>query len=284
VQFVAVDWSGDAKYARKHIWTAIVRDGELVELEEGRDRDELAAFLATLARKDEQTVIGLDFAFSMPEWFLRQNNLGSAHELWDLAAREGERWLAESPPPFWGRKDTHPPDRALRWRVAETTIPATSGISPKSVFQIAGAGAVGTGTIRGLPLLAMLSRSEFSIWPFDPSSRARVVEIYPRLLTGPVTKSDQAHRTAYLESDRWKTSQSLRTLAASTEDAFDAAVSAFVMAEHEHLLSDLVQAVDPVTRLEGQIWYPPDLAATGGPSPKWHPPTAQRCRQRRPQA
>lgn len=276
MQFVAVDWSGDAKYARRHIWTAIVRSGDLVELEDGRDREELAAFLATLARVDEQTVIGLDFAFSMPEWFLRQNNLGSAHELWDLAAREGERWLAESPPPFWGRKGTHPPEPALRSRVSERSIPATAGNSPKSVFQIAGGGAVGTGTIRGLPLLAMLSRAGFSIWPFDPPGWPRVVEIYPRLLTGPVRKSDQGHRDAYMASDRWTTtSQSLRTLAASTEDAFDAAVSAFIMAEHAQLLTELGEAKDESTRLEGQIWYPANLAAH-----KWSVPASAAPKRR----
>jgi len=259
MQFIAVDWSGNARDARKHIWIAVVRDGELVFLENGRDREEVGKFLEGWALQADRTVVGLDFAFSMPEWFLRHKNLGSATELWELAASEGEKWLAESPPPFWGRKGTHPPETHLRWRADEIAIPATAGISPKSVFQIAGAGAVGTGTVRGLPLLAILGRAGFSIWPFDPPSSRTVIEIYPRLLTGPVKKSDQSHRVAFLDSDRWKMSEAFRTLAASTEDAFDAAVSAFVMAENEHRLAELGQTADPTTRLEGKIWYPANL-------------------------
>jgi hypothetical protein len=219
-------------------------------VQNGRDRSEVFKFLNAFAFGMGPTVIGLDFAFSMPEWFLREKKLGSARELWELASREGEQWLAESPPPFWGRKGTHPPEPPLRWRANEIAIPATAGISPKSVFQIAGAGAVGTGTIRGLWLLANLSPA-FSIWPFNPPGERLVVEIYPRLLTGPVKKSDQAHRVAYLDSDRWKMTDSLRTLAASSEDAFDAAISALVMAEHEDLFANLVQAQDPITLLEG---------------------------------
>jgi hypothetical protein len=43
--------------------------------------------------------------------------------------------------------------------------------------------------------------------------------------------------------------------AASTEDAFDAAVSALVMWEHVTELSQLREAAEEITRLEGAIWY-----------------------------
>jgi hypothetical protein len=59
----------------------------------------------------------------------------------------------------------------------------TEGESPfaaKSVFQIGGAGAVGTGSVRGMPLLAALSADGFSVWPFEDASERMVIEIYPR--------------------------------------------------------------------------------------------------------
>ncbi|MFY9614729.1 MAG: hypothetical protein WAT58_04955 [Candidatus Dormiibacterota bacterium] len=256
MQFVGVDWSGNAKQARKYTWTGVVRDGELADLSSGRDREELAAHLANLAAADEHTVIGIDFAFSMPSWFLAERGLSSAHELWDLAAAEGEEWLASCLPPFWGRVGTHPPEPEKRFRRDEPTIPRVAGIGPKSVFQVAGAGAVGTGTIRGLPLLGRLSRAGFSIWPFDPPGWPRIVEIYPRLLTGPVTKSHRVARLAFLDHDRWSMHSSLRELAADSEDAFDAGISALVMAEQQDALEQLPEARDEVERLEGRIWYP----------------------------
>lgn len=45
--------------------------------------------------------------------------------------------------------------------------PAVGGIRPTSGFQIGGAGAVGTGAVRGMPMLARLRAAGFAIWPFD---------------------------------------------------------------------------------------------------------------------
>ena len=42
------------------------------------------------------------------------------------------------------------------------------GLSPKSIFQLAGPGAVGPGSLRGMPLLTTLRDRGFAVWPFDP--------------------------------------------------------------------------------------------------------------------
>ena len=68
----------------------------------------------------------------------------------------------------------------------------------KSTFQIGGAGSVGTGSLRGMPHLRRLRQAGFSIWPFHSASPWTVMEIYPRLLTGPVHKSSHEHRARYL--------------------------------------------------------------------------------------
>jgi hypothetical protein len=48
----------------------------------------------------------------------------------------------------------------------------------------------------------------------------------------------------------------MRTRAASSEDAFDAAVSALVMWEYRMELAALRERPDRLSRLEGCIWYP----------------------------
>ena len=76
-------------------------------------------------------------------------------------------------------------------------------------------------------------------------------EIYPRALTGPVTKSRWTERHAYLREHF--PDQELLERAAGSEDAFDAAVSALVMARD---LTALPVVSDPELRLEGWAWAP----------------------------
>ena len=84
-----------------------------------------------------------------------------------------------------------------QFRRTEATIAAVGGIRPKSTFQIGGAGSVGTGSVRGFPILARLRAGGFTIWPFDVAPTPPVaVEIYPRALTGAVVKRD-ARRGAH---------------------------------------------------------------------------------------
>jgi len=47
--------------------------------------------------------------------------------------------------------------------------------------------------------------------------------------------------------------------AAGSEDAFDAAVSALAMSEHEAELRTLDPPADPVYAIEGKIWQPERL-------------------------
>jgi hypothetical protein len=168
----------------------------------------------------------------------------------------GEDWLSACVTPFWGRPGTRRPDLPAHFRRAELEVPAVGGTRPKSVFQIGGSGAVGTGSVRGMRLLHQLHRAGFSIWPFDPPGCPCVIEIYPRLLTGPVKKSNAAARVRYLDERHPHLQAEHRATAAGSEDAFDAAVSALVMARHVNDLSVLPAIDDPQLRREGMIWYP----------------------------
>lgn len=256
--FAAVDWSGDARAAgqRSRIWTALARGGELVSLTNGFTRRQTVDRLIAMADSDDELVVGLDFAFSLPAWYLEERKWHSVTALWEAAARQGERWLEECRPPWWGRPGTVRPalGEGRHWRRTELACQGRQGARPKSAFQIGGAGAVGTGSLRGMPLLLELQDAGFSVWPFDDPTRPMVVEIYPRLFTGPVVKSSMEARRRHLDT-LWLRSD-FRDAARDSEDAFDAALSALTMSTHtEHILG-LVRATDPVVRLEGEIWRP----------------------------
>lgn len=259
-RFIAVDWSGNASPGgqRKHLWVADLNDSEST-LTANRTREEVISWLIeTALAGTKNVVIGLDFAFSFPSPFLKKHRLRSAADLWALAGRQGERWLASCEPPFWGRPGkscpgTHPVEG---FRATDLSI-NVRGISPKSVFQIGGAGAVGTGTIRGLPFLRQLSEAGFSIWPFDPPAYPLVLEIYPRLLTGPVRKSQLAARREYLRRPEFADLPAKLTGPATvSEDAFDALVSALAMKRHAGDLAALQQLANFPESLEGCIWQP----------------------------
>jgi hypothetical protein len=256
VDVVAVDWSGAAQGAAGRIWLAHVVDGVLVDLHNGRSRAQVVAWLVALRdRCPEGLVAGLDFSFSFPAWFLREQECTTVDELWTTAERDGERWLADCAPPFWGRPGRRRPELREPLRRAERSI-SVGGISPKSVFQIGGAGAVGTGSIRGMPHLREFRRAGFSVWPFDAASPWTVLEIYPRLLTGPVRKSDPAQRARYLHEVPWPIPTRFARAMLASEDAFDAGISALVMDDHRGDLAALQPTDDPVTMVEGDVWRP----------------------------
>jgi hypothetical protein len=257
VRVLAIDWSGDAHLAHKRLWLAEANDdGRLVRLEAGRSRRELGDHLLAVT---SEAAIGLDFGFSFPNWYLDQLALRSAPDLWAYVAEHGEAWLAACEPPFWGRRGhARPVSDRPAWRRTEVTAPRHGGIRPKSMFQIGGAGAVGTGSLRGMPLLHRLHAAGATIWPFTSGSWPLVVEIYPRLLTGPVNKSNTAAREVFLAQHYPLMDPAHSCLAVQSEDAFDAAVSALVMAEHAADLQALRLEPEPDLglRLEGRIWHP----------------------------
>jgi hypothetical protein len=256
VRVVAVDWSGGRSTGsqRRHIWTAVAEKGALVELHGGRTRREVVDRLIEMATASPELVVGLDFAFSFPAWFLRYRLLPTAHDAWRLVATEGESWLAGCRAPFWGRPGVARPTLEAHLRRTEQAHPPA-----KSVFQVGGAGAVGTGSLRGMPHLLELHDAGFSIWPFDPPRLPTVVEIYPRALTGAVGKGDGDVRRRYLEHlgpSPATLPPALRDLAEAGGDAFDAAVSALAMGRCEGELRALRRSTDPEILLEGEIWAP----------------------------
>jgi predicted nuclease with RNAse H fold len=260
---LAIDWSGrrDSKPQRSAIWLAEVSARGLVRLESGRTREELVEHLLAEAEHDPELVVGLDFAFSLPGWYLRQKRL-DALGLWRRLAGEAltprmkrlglAQWLADPDLPFWAQAGGGaflPVDRQFRRTELELR---DLGLRPKSAFQLVGAGQVGRGSLYGMQALGRLTGSGFHVWPFDDARRPFLAEIYPRALAQNVRRSRPGEMRKHLEETG--VSADIVDRAASSEHAFDAAVSALVMAAHLDELLELPRATG--YGLEGKIWLP----------------------------
>ena len=288
---VGIDWSGrvDAAGQRRHIWSGVWTEGK-VTLEAGRTREEITEWLIALALETPRMVVGFDFCFSFPAWFVRgEHGAASAPAFWKMVVEEGhaERWLARGATDrrFWGKPHPRPAEfsgehlhRMLRATDINHKLVAhipeaerqalVRGIAPKSVFQIGGAGSVGTASLRGFATLLRLRAAGFRVWPFDRIAlaarlpRPLVVEMYTRLNTGAVHKSNPSARAAYLLRKRREDpaytalSRAVLQRARASEDAFDALVSTMVMAEHRESFVTLPKPHDPLHRYESWTWAP----------------------------
>jgi hypothetical protein len=214
---------------------------------------ELVDHIAKIADADPQIIVGFDFAFSFPSWWCEAQGWHDVREVWSAMATQGELLLSSCEDPLWGRpgkRNPHALDR--RHRRTETEENKTA----KSVFQIGGAGAVGTGSVRGMPYLQTLIEHGFSVWPFDAVRPPSAIEIYPRALTGTVNKSRWIARHALLHERFPMQPAAMLERAAGSEDAFDAAVSALVMAQHQDEIAALSATTDPEFAIEGRVWRP----------------------------
>ncbi len=282
MRLMAVDWSGsqDVGGQRKHIWVAEGADPAAVTLTNERTREETIAHVVAAAASDPELVAGFDFAFSFPAWFTRSLGVAEAPALWRCAANEGERWLTGCEPPFWGRPGRSCPEghRAvpglngsgwLGYRVTDRDAAKRVGRLPSSPFQVGGAGAVGTGSVRGMPWLLALRRAGFAIWPFDePPDEPRcpiALEIYPRLFTGRTKVSQAAARARWLDQPSCsEVPEQALADARRSPDAFDALAALLGMMQHRDELAHLPACSNADRRLEGAIWMPRDDASPAG--------------------
>jgi hypothetical protein len=275
--------------------------GGRVTLEGGRTREELAEWLVEMARETRRMVVGIDCCFSLPAWFVAEHGCGTVFEFWRCVAGDaagnvggmGEEWLHRecAEERFWGvrggrRTGKRPAEfcgeglrRMMRTTDWENKIAVRQeggdaeraakmrGITAKSPFQIGGSGSVGTGSLRAMPMLVALRAAGFRVWPFE-SARLGVrpapllVEMYTRLLTGPVAKSNAAARRAYLAAKKKADAayaglgRGVVAKARESEDAFDALVCCVEMAKRRAEFPRLRATRDPVLRLEGITWRP----------------------------
>jgi hypothetical protein len=296
-RLVAVDWSGDksAGGQRRKIWAAVwTAATSRTILEAGRTREELTAWLIELARETPAMVVSIDCCFSYPAWFLEEHGCRTVFELWrHVAAGHGERWLGETCAAherdlrFWGKPHKRPAifcgeglPRMMRRTDMENKIEQAleggdperaakmRGITPKSPFQIGGSGSVGTGSLRAMPWLLRLWEAGFRVWPFEAAAldaktpKPLLVEMYTRLLTGPVKKSNPAARKMYLALRRKQDplyaglTRSVLAKAQGREDAFDALVCCLEMVRWQEEFAGLKATRDRGLKMEGITWRP----------------------------
>lgn len=225
-----VDWSAAAvpRRGKDSIWWALLRrrDGKLrlSRRENPATRhaatERLAGLLTAIVDAGERALVGFDFPFGYPAgtasrlgmpglpwrhmWQAIADDLEDApdnrNNRIDVAERLNAR-LSGEPFPFWGnvREETrahlvrrgrraHGAGDLAEWRLCDKRARVTS-----SVWQLAGAGSVGSQVLTGIPRvlqlrtdprLAMVSH----IWPFetglrhDPEPRIIFAEVYPSLV------------------------------------------------------------------------------------------------------
>lgn len=263
-----VDWSGAGSGHARRLWVADVQDGRLVSLRNGRTRASVTAELVDTtvrAGADGQRVlVGLDFSFGFPAWYLDARGWGSSVDAWAaFTPSVVDAVLAAPTFPFWGRAPTRTRPLALRepgntppTRATERSLRAIA--RPFSVFQLVGAGAVGVGTLRGMATLAALHEAGACVWPFAADAGGPgvvVAEVWPRLAALDVIKSNAASRREALHAIAAVVQCARADLAAAadSDDAFDALAAAAWSWHHRAELVRLPEDSTPEERREGRI-------------------------------
>jgi hypothetical protein len=239
-------------------------------------------------------VVSIDCCFSFPGWFLEEHVCEDMFAFWRKAnAGLAEQWLAREcdeiarDERFWGAPHKRPEQfcgegyrRMFRFADYDNKIAQAlpggdadraakmRGITPKSPFQIGGSGSVGTGSLRAMQMLERLHDAGFRIWPLENSAidakrpQPLLVEMYTRLMTGAVAKSNAEARKKYLAAKRKSDElyalpgRSVIAKAQGSEDAFDALASVIEMARYADGFGKLKATRDPELRREGLTWRP----------------------------
>ena len=177
----------------------------------------LADLIAGCLARNQRLLLGADFAFGAPAGFIaRLTGRADALSWWgwlaarvtetpanvsnyrDIAAQMNSHFPGDGP--FWGNGEKAQipglsrlkPDLPPGLQAHRATDLATRGpgASPKPVWQLAGAGAVGAQVLTGIPVLERLRQrfvGHVAVWPFHPPTTPIVLaEVYPSMLADAV--------------------------------------------------------------------------------------------------
>ena len=230
-----VDWSGGkdrgATPCKDAIWASVRRDGKADAAVYLRNRQLAEGWLTDLIEAEltagRRLMLGFDFPFGYPAGFCRAvTGSNDPFALWnwfeerimdlpddnnrfDLAGSINRQFGGLGP--FWSnglkrdvpglpsKKDCYHnpfPERRAVEQLAKGSF---------TCWQLAGAGAVGSQVMMGLPVLERLRRrfvGQVAVWPFEPLDKpVALVEIWPTLLAGPgpdhwIKDAWQVHKVA----------------------------------------------------------------------------------------
>jgi len=215
-----VDWSGGndrgPKPTKDAIWVGVSRADQDDDPRYFRNRQVFSAwmedFLEAELAAQRRTMVGFDFPFGYPAgfgrhltgsddplrlwtWFAdRIEDTPTANNRFDVAGQINATLPGVGP--FWGNGLKRDIANLPRKGLARTPNPfaekrAVEHLAKGSftVWQLAGAGSVGSQVLMGLPVLAKFRRrfpNKISVWPFEPlTTPIAFVEIWPTLYAGP---------------------------------------------------------------------------------------------------
>ena len=264
-RFIGIDWSGAAGEYQAGIQVADIDiDGKRLRLlppPRGShwSRERVLDFITSAT--DRRTLVGFDFAFSLP-WNRDLEALpacfgalAGARALWAFIddfcnatpfLHAGPIWHSQESPfrpfiKFWSRVSQYQGDLFNGGQLRRTEIAAqASRLRPKSVYRLAGH-QVGAGSFAGMRLLnriAHASSEDIAIWPFDEIETAKVViaEIYPTAFYRLASHTRPAPRQVKLGAHAATAIDTLKFFDARYEeripnsiDAIDALISAAAM-------------------------------------------------------
>jgi precorrin-8X/cobalt-precorrin-8 methylmutase len=197
---VIVDWSASSvpKAGKDSIWIAVLDTAPgTCTVENPRTRARAEARLLEVASLPGHALIGFDFPFGYPSGFAAR--LGLAGEPWratwallaeslvDDHRNRSNRWEVAATlnhrlgsPHFWGVPSgrasewltvRRPVEQLPRWRLAEQRLREAKRY-PFSVWQLCGAGSVGSQALTGIPVVHRLRnhpllRHRSAVWPFE---------------------------------------------------------------------------------------------------------------------
>lgn len=209
---IMVDWSGrssrsPAQESRDAIWIGLCEAGRETQTYH-RSRAEAEIALRALLADGGHQLVGFDFPMGYPAGLARRltgaddaralhgwiadeirDGPDNANNRFEVAAMINRRLGGAGP--FWGcpkaRPVPHLPSLktvdyaalglAEKRQVEQQTPPA------KSVWQLLGAGSVGSQALLGIPVVHRVAAAHgAAIWPFDAPQPLTLAEVYPSLL------------------------------------------------------------------------------------------------------
>ena len=230
--YLMVDWSANSspKFGADSLWYCLLEptEGRLVTVNPGTRElafEDVRRYLRDLVERRRRTLVGFDFPYGYPAGTSESLGLtqGAAwRSMWDTlrdlvedgannrnnrfaVATELNGAMTTGPAPFWGCPPGQAgpflgPTRPKPWppEIPELRLADRAVTGPKSVWQLYGAGSVGSQALTGIPRLAVLRddpdlAAVSQVWPFEtgvgaadlaPPDTPMVVhaEIYPSLV------------------------------------------------------------------------------------------------------
>lgn len=215
---IVVDWSGKAtpspaRPGKDAIWAGLCEPDRREE-SYFRTRAEAANYLSARLAEGGRQLIGFDFPMGFPAGFARRLTGRD-----DARALHGwlERQIVDEPDnrnnrfevagainarlggrgPFWGRPMARPVPHLSAFKdsdhaalgLAEKRRVECENPPAKPVWQLMGAGSVGSQALLGIPVVHRLAaQTGAAIWPFEAPADLTLAEVYPSLLAAAVRR------------------------------------------------------------------------------------------------